>query len=112
MPKTLAELKSEAFGILTGNDPFQAPSTEELETIGMYVDPLVEQLSVDSIVTIPDVEEIQDEYFLPLARLLANVAGPRFGAALNTDAKESDERALRRLSASRPTYETLKSEYF
>ena len=112
MPKTLTDLKSEAFGILTGNDPFQAPATEELETIGTYVEPLVEQLSADGIVTIPDTDEIPDEYFLPLARLLANVAGPRFGSAMNADAKEMDERALRRISASRPTFETLRAEYF
>ncbi len=112
MPKTLTELKSEAFGILTGNDPFQAPATEELETIGVYVDPLLEQLSVDCTVSIPDSDEIPEEYFLPLARLLANTAGPRFGVAMDEAAKERDERALRRLSASRPTFEVLRADYF
>jgi len=112
MTKTLSDLKTEAFGILTGNDPFQAPAVEELEVIGMYVDPLLEQLSRDNIVTVSNPDEIPDAVFLPLARLLANVAGPRFGSPMNEQAKQIDERALRRLTATIPTYEPLKTEYF
>lgn len=112
MAKTLDDLKAEAFGILTGNDPFQPPATEELETIGVYVDPLVEQLANDEIVVIPDTNDIPDAYFLPLARLLANAAGPRFGSAMNEQAKQIDEATLRRLSAARPTFEVLVGNYF
>lgn len=112
MPKTLTDLKTKAFSILTGNDPFQSPATEEIETIGASVEPLVEQLSVDSIVTISDTDEIPDEYFLPLARLLANTAGPDFGVPMDDAKRMVDEQILRRLSASRPTFETLRAEYF
>jgi len=112
MSKSLTDLKSEAFGILTGNDPYQTPATEELETIGVYVDPLIEQLATDDIVVIADTSEIPEAYFLPLARLLANAAGPRFGSPMNEQAKQVDEAALRRLSAARPTYETLTADYF
>lgn len=110
--KTLIELQTEAFGILTGLDPSQSPAAEDLETIGMYVEPLLAQLQADEVVTVPDTSEIPNEYFLPLARLLANVAGPRFGSPMNDAARLADERALRRLTGGRPTYEVLRTEYF
>ena len=77
-----------------------------------YVAPLLAQLAQDEIVSIPDADEIPNEYFLSVARLLANVAGPRFGSAMNEDARRIDEAALRRLTASRRTFETLKPDYF
>jgi hypothetical protein len=109
--KTLTDLKTEALGILTGLDPSQDPATEDLEAIGQYVDPLVAQLAADEIVYITEVEEIPNEYFLPIARLLANVAGPRFGSPMNEDARKIDEAALRRLTAGKPTYEPLRVDY-
>ncbi len=112
MAKTLTDLKTEAFGILTGEDAFNQPGPEELDAIGMYVDPLLAQLAKDEIVYIGDSDEIPDEYFLPIARLLANVAGPRFGSAMNEQAKQIDEAALRRLTSAEPTYEVLKTTYF
>ena len=112
MSKTLSDLKTEAFGILTGEDAFNSPAPEELDAIAVYVEPLLSQLSKDNIVYIADSDDIPDEYFLPIARLLANVAGPRFGSAMNEQAKQIDEAALRRLTAGSPTYETLRAEYF
>lgn len=110
--KTLTELKTEALGILTGLDPAQSPEVEDLDTIGQYVEPLIAQLEVDNIVSNADTDEIPLEYFLPLARLLANVAGPRFGSPMNEQAKQIDERALRRLTSSRATLEPLKAVYY
>lgn len=112
MAKTRAELKVEALGILVGLDPQQEPEIEDLATVEIYVDPLLAQLSKDEIVYIDDSEAIPDEYFLPLSRLLANVAGPRFGSAINEAARQSDEQALRRLTSSKPTLEVLKAQYF
>lgn len=112
MAKTLTDLKTEAFGILTGLDPSQSPTPEDLDTIGQYVDPLFAQLASDGVVAISDSDEIPVEYFLPLARLLANVAGPRFGSPMNPAARVEDEKALRRIAAMRPTYEVVKAEYF
>jgi hypothetical protein len=110
--KTLTDLKTEALGILVGLDPASSPEVEDLETIGQYVDPLLAQLAADEIVYVADSDEIPVEYFLPLARLLANVAGPRFGSPMNAAAKIEDERALRRLTAGKPTYETLRATYY
>lgn len=110
--KTLTELQTEALGILTGLDPNQEPSAEDLQTIGAYVGPLVEQLSADTIIDIADTDAIPEAVFLPLARLLANVAAPRFGSQINDQARVIDERTLRRIASTRPTFETQRAEYF
>lgn len=112
MPKTSTELKTEALSILTGMDPYQQPETEELNAIGKYLNPLVEQLAQDGVCVVENIDDIPDAWFLPLARLLANVAGPRFGSPMNEDAKTIDERALRRLTSATTTYETLRVSYF
>lgn len=110
--KTSTELKTEAFSILTGMDPNSVPSADELNIFDVYLDPLFAQLKRDKIVTVYDKEEIPNEYFLPLARLLANVAGPRFGSPMNEEAKLVDEAALRRMSAGETTYETVRFDNF
>lgn len=112
MPKTSAELKTEALSILTGMDPNNEPSPDELRVFDRYLDPLLAQLDADEICTVADEENIPDAWFLPLARLLANVAGPRFGSPMNEEAKAIDERLLRRLNAAPPTYEPRCAEFF
>lgn len=86
--------------------------TEDYNTIDALLDPLIEQLSLDSVVTIDDANAIDPRYFLPLGRLLANEAAPSFGTPTNDNLKAADERTLRRLTAAKPTYETLKVDYF
>jgi hypothetical protein len=105
--KTLLEWKTEAFAILTGSAPDVTPAPEDLAAIDTYVDPLVAQLANDEIVGITNTDEIPDEYFLPLVRLLANVCGPRFGSAMNEQAKQIDEMTLRSMTRGRPTYEPM-----
>lgn len=85
--------------------------SEDSDTIDNLVDPLVRQLSFDDVVDVsPDA--IEPQYFLPLARLLANEAAPSFGIPKSQEIKAADEFLLRKLSSSRPTYEPLISEYF
>lgn len=86
--------------------------TEDSTTIDDLVDPLLAQLSSDNVVGIDDDEAIDPVYFLPLARLLANEAGPSFGIPKSQDLKADDEALLRKLSSARPTFEKLKVDYF
>ncbi len=85
---------------------------DERETIDNLVDPLRDRLSADGVVEIGDLEAIESKYFIPLAMLLANDAAPSFGQAYSLDKKNEFERQLRRLSATRPTYETLRATYY
>lgn len=110
--KTRTQLKERAAKDLGIIEPGETLSAEDDETFDGLVDPLIAQLSADSIVYIQDDDAIEVEYFLPLARLLANIAGPDFGSPINEAAKQQDEQTLRRLSSAKPSYETLKVSYF
>lgn len=110
--KTRSQLKERAAKDLGIIEPGETLSSEDDDTFDGLVDPLIAQLSADNIVYIQDDDAIEVEYFLPLARLLANIAGPDFGSPINEQAKAQDERTLRRLSAARPSYERSQGEYF
>ncbi len=110
--KTRSQLLERAAKDLGIIEPGETLSTEDAETFDGLVDPLVATLAADEIVFIANTEEIELEFFLPLARLLANIAGPDFGSPINEDAKRADEQILRRITSTRPTYQPLISEYF
>lgn len=110
--KTRTQLKERAAKDLGIVEPGETLSAEDDETFDGLVDPLIAQLAADQIVYIQDSEQIELELFLPLARLLANIAGPDFGSPINEAAKQQDEQTLRRMTASKPTGQTLKVQYF
>lgn len=112
LSKTRTQLIERAAKDLGIIEPGETLSTEDRETFDGLVDPLIAQLSAEEIVTIQDDEQIENEYFLPLARLLANIAGPDFGSPINEAAKAQDERLLRKLSAAEASSATLKAKYF
>jgi hypothetical protein len=85
--KTRTQLKERAAKDLGIIEPGETLSTEDDETFDGLVDPLIAQLAADAIVYIQDSEAIEVELFLPLARLLANIAGPDFGSPINEQAK-------------------------
>lgn len=90
----------------------QELSDEDSDTIENLVDPLVQQLAIEDVVTIEDTDQIPSEYFIPLARLLANESAPSFGQAYSADVRAVNASVLRRLSAARGTGEVLKATYF
>lgn len=110
--KTRTQLKERAAKNLGIIEPGETMSTEDDETFDGLVDPLVAQLAADDVVYIDNIEEIDLAYFMPLARLLANIAGPDFGSPVDPAAKAADEQALRKIVSTRPTYEVLKGSYF
>lgn len=110
--KTRSQLKERAAKDLGIIEPGETLSAEDDETFDDLIDPLIGQLAADQIIYIQDTDAIEVEFFLPLARLLANIAGPDFGSPINEQAKMLDEQTLRRLASVKPTYEVLKTEYF
>jgi hypothetical protein len=110
--KTRAQLIARALKSLGQLDPGEAPSAEDYATVDDLIDPLVAQLAADEVVYIQDTDAIELEFYMPLARLLANAAGPDFGSPVNLEAKAFDEGELRRLSASKPTYQHQKALYY
>lgn len=110
--KTRTQLIHRALAAIGALEPGEAPSTEDFNTMDNLVDPLIAQLSADSVVYIDNPEEIPVEYFIPLANLLGNMAGPDFGSPVNDDAKSRDEATLKRITSTRPTYDVLQGSYF
>lgn len=110
--KTRDQLITRALKSLGQLDPGEAPSAEDYATVDDLIDPLVAQLASDEVVYIQDTDAIELEFYLPLARLLANAAGPDFGSPVNQEAKAADEAELRRITATKPTYQVQKAEYF
>lgn len=110
--RTRLELINEALGVLL-NLPAGAPfSDEDIATVGGYVDPLLFELAADEVVYIADSDEIPSEYFLSLQGLLASRAGPRYGSGRDLEAEKRLKADLRRLGASKPTYEVQRAEYY
>jgi hypothetical protein len=105
----LIERAATELGVLPSGQPL---SDEDSATIGALLDPLTRQLSLDGVVDIADSNAIPSEHFLQLARLLANEAAPSFGIGYSRDAKLENEHQLRRMTATRPTRETLRATYF
>lgn len=93
-------------------EPGEAPSPEDYATMDDLIDPLVAQLAADRIVSIQDIDAIELQYYEPVARLLANMAGPDFGSPINDQARLTDEATLRRFTASAATYQPVKTLYF
>lgn len=112
LSKTRTELKERAALLLAVIEPGETLAAEDEQTLDGLVDPMIAQLSADGIITIQDDDAIELEYFLPLARLLANLAGPHFGSPINEPARLDDERTLRRLSGTKPTFEPMKTVYY
>lgn len=112
LSKTRTQLIERAAKDLGIIEPGETLSTEDRDTFDGLVDPLIAQLSADEIITIQDDEAIENEYFLPLARLLANIAGPDFGSPINEEAKLRDEQVLKRMASTRPSYGPAVGEYY
>jgi hypothetical protein len=110
--KTRAQLIERA-GINLGLvQPGEALSSDDYNTLDNLVDPVIAQLNADHIVYISDTDEIDVAVFIPLAAVIANMAGPSFGAPINDDALTRDQNTLRRINATQPTYAPLKVDYF
>lgn len=112
MSKTRIELVNEALKNLVIVGAGQEPDTEDFDEVDAKVDGLLAQLRVDEICFVANDDEIPDEWFDPIAELLANNCASKFGQQYSLDKKTVFEQLLRRLTASRTTYQPMQSEYF
>lgn len=110
--KTRAELVSGALKSLFVVGAGQEPDAEDYDEADSKVNSLLSQLRADNICDIPEPNEIPAELFDALTELLANNCGPIFGIPWSADKKIGFEQLIRRTVASRPSYETLKVDYF
>lgn len=112
MAKTKAELIERALMFLGVGEAGQPVEVEDRDAVDKVLGPLLAQLAASRIVYVPNVEQIDDRVFLPLARYLANEAAPAFGRPYSEDERLAAELALRRAVASYTTFQPVKVDYF
>lgn len=116
--KTQTDLCNRALNKAGAGSAGQTASAEDIAIAQDALGPMLlelEALGVCSVVTTSNVsaEEIPDELFQGLATLLALDISPEFGGPVAPDAARQNAMAvLRRITAARPTYETLATDYF
>lgn len=110
MAKTRQDLVYRALYNLGVLPQGQNPGSEEYASVDALVDPMVEELIAKDVCFIEDVDAIEDKYFLSLGHVLAGHAAPVFGmqadVALAARATKG-EQDLEKISATKPTYNTL-----
>ena len=117
MSKTRADLIKRALKNLGALPAGQVASAEDSASMDALIDPLLDSLNAREIVYVGDSESIPDEFFIPLGECLAFVASPEYGASLDparlrSDGRPKAEDDLRHIQAAKPTYQTLKAEYY
>ena len=108
MPRTRTDLVARALGLLGVIQVGQEPSAEDRELVDSYIDGKVAELARREVFYVQDPNSIDDEAFLPLARMLANAAGPEFGQAYDGDVDAREELRLRDIDRRPNVYETLR----
>lgn len=112
MSKTREQLRNKAYDIIVGGDAGQTPSSEDASAIDGYIDPVVAELATEGAAYISDTDNIEDELFVPLAKLVANAASDEFGAQSNPQVQLIYTNRLRVLTRQTPGYGPQQAEYF
>src|SRR5262249_52267543 len=97
----------------------QQPDAEDFEAVDNKYEPLIARLEMQDILDLDNsVDEIPDEFFAPLAVLLADDSALMFGlpgvppSQSNPQPRQAAIDQIRLITYGRPTYTTLKVEYF
>jgi len=116
--RTRNDLVNEALmnlGILAAG---QAPTAEDFDAVDGKVDAMFAYLEKAMILDIDTVDDLQPEWFGPLAVILADDSALMFGlpgipaSPSNPNPRLAAEDRLRQVTYGRPTYEPQKTEYF
>lgn len=93
----------------------QSVAPEDSEAITRRLQPKVEELNAKEIAYIPDIDSIDDEYFLPLVRIMAYECAKAFGVsgaqreAMKADVTDA-ENTLRDIVSNKGTNQMLTTE--
>jgi hypothetical protein len=112
MAKTRIDLANRALVKLGVFGSGQSPDAEDTETVDGVFESMSETLSAQSVYDIVDEDDIELAAFEWLADYLAYLVAPDFGKPTDDGLRQRAEFMLRRITASRPTYQVVKAEYF
>ncbi len=116
--KTQTELFTRALVKIGAVGSGQVASAEDVAIASGALEPLLEELralQVANVVISTDTsaEEIPDELYQGISTLLAMDIAAEFGLpAPSDDARQNAMNVIRRITATRPSYETLQVDYF
>lgn len=124
MSKTREDLVLEALDILGVTATGQVAEVEDVTKVDDRVDTTLAALSALEIITIGNVEAIDDEFFDDLAAILAHRCMNKFGLTVddqqrltagglgNPPGTGAAALALKQMTRGKPTGEVVKAEYF
>lgn len=112
MAKTRVMLVNRALEKLLVVGAAQVADSEDQEKVDAIVDSVFEMLSGDGIFTVSDEDDIQESAFEWIAEVLAMAAASDFGQPPDFARREYAEKRLTKLTATRPSKEPLKVDYF
>lgn len=115
--RTQADLLQEVLenlGVLAAG---QTPEQEDLSRVAEKLPSIIALLSATEVVYIPDIENIPDEWFIPLAACVAYSVKQKFGLTGDTATGVDNDYQLallqfRVMNRGRPTGEVLQSDSF
>lgn len=93
----------------------QTPSAEEYQSISDLIDWTIAELEKRDVVYIKDVDNLEEEFVLPLGNIVAWKAAPEFGAASDQTLLALATQAelyLKKMESRRPTRELIEGDYF
>ena len=112
MPKTRDELVKKAISLLQQAGAGEGVDQEDYKAFDEAVEPILAELSEAEVVTVGDVDAIDDAIFLPLARILMNEVGEDFGRPTDPVFRQECEARIARAISGGPLYTTLAVDYF
>jgi hypothetical protein len=118
MAKTPNQVYDEALTALGAVGAGQTASAEDVLVASTAFRPMLEELAAADVCYVAvdadddDAEDVPDEYYLPLSKLLANEIAPHFGAGYDEALREVLLRRLRRLRHSPGYGSTQQAEYY
>lgn len=112
MARTRAQLVSKALSLLQEEGAGQSLSDEDKELVDGAVEPLVAELASNNVLVVGNLNAIDDDIFLPLARLLANEVGDDFGRPYSDEIRIAQEMRIKRVTALISTYAPQTPDYF
>ena len=112
MSKTRVELVAKVLSILQEEGAGQSLSNEDKAKVDENIIPIKDELKSSGILVIGDIEAINDDIFLPLARLIANECGDEFGMPYDDAKRALAERRIKRVTAVKVYFQPQSAEYF
>lgn len=112
MSKSREELVNaalEELGVLAAG---QAAAAEDYAVVDGYVGPTLSMLAARSIYGYGDADNIEEDAFIPLAKLLAYNCATKFGRSFDRSVRIEAENLLREVGAETLSYQPARADYF